>query len=352
MGILVAHHLCRKTTRRKQSIMKRIGFVYDKLLDKDFIKQTIEKASKHKTKRKSVKRVLANIDVYTNKIYEMIATNNIKLRPTRSKEILERGKVRLITISPFYPNQILDYLLVEQLKPIIKKSMYYYCIGNVDKKGIMFGKKAVERNIKKYKYFIKLDIRHFYQNIKPHILLKMLERKIKDKRFIEFARQVINKNELPIGCYYSQWLSNFYLEMLDHYIKEKLGVPFYIRYVDDMVLGSNSKKQLKRNYYEVKRFLFDIQLELKFRPIVRQTVNFLGFVFAQIITKLRHQLFYRLQRTIKKVKTHLCYSLAKRLVSFFSWLKNLDSGYSYYKNNIFPTIKLGKLKRIMSNGGI
>ena len=332
--------------------MKRVGFVYDKLLDKEFIKQTIQKASKHKTKRKSVQRVLANIDVYTDKIYKMIVSNNIKLRPTRSREIQERGKTRLITISPFYPNQILDYLLVEQLKPIIKKSMYQYCIGNVDKKGIMFGKKVVEKKVKKYKYFMKLDIRHFYQNVKPHILLKMLERKIKDKRFIEFARQVINKNELPIGCYYSQWLSNFYLERLDHFTKEQQQVPFDIRYVDDIVLGGNSKKQLKRNYYEVKRYLFGIQLELKFFPIIRTTVNFLGFVFKKVVTKLRHKLFYRLQRTIVKAKKHLCFSLAKRLVSFFSWLKNLNGGYGYYKNNIFPIIKLGKLKRIMSNGGI
>ena len=332
--------------------MKRIGFVYDKLLDKDFIKQTIQKASKHKTKRKAVKKVLADIDEYTDKIYKMIVTNNIKLRPTRSKEIQERGKVRLITISPFYPNQILDYLLVETVKPIIKKSMYHYCIGNVDKKGIMFGKKVVEKKVKKYKYFMKLDIRHFYQNVKPHLLLKMLERKIKDKKFIEFARQVISPKELPIGCYYSQWLSNFYLELLDHHIKEVLRVPFYIRYVDDMVLGANSKRKLKKSYYEVKRYLFDIQLELKFLPIIRTRINFLGFVFTFTITKLRHKLFYRLQRTLIEAKKHICYALAKRLISFFSWLKNLNSGYTFYKSNIFPIIKLGKLKRIMSNGGI
>lgn len=74
--------------------MKRIGFVYGKLLDKEFIKQTIQKASKHKTKRKSVQRVLANIDEYTEKIYKMIETDTIKLRPTRSREIQERGKTR------------------------------------------------------------------------------------------------------------------------------------------------------------------------------------------------------------------------------------------------------------------
>lgn len=147
--------------------MKRIGFVYDKLLNKEFIKQTIEKAAKHKTKRRMVRHVLANIDEYTHRIYEMILNDKIILKPTHTKEIKERGKTRIITVSPFFPNQILDYLLVELTKPIIKKSMYQYCVGNVDKRGIIYGKKITQKANNKYCYFMKLDIRHFYQNVNP-----------------------------------------------------------------------------------------------------------------------------------------------------------------------------------------
>ena len=154
--------------------MKRVGFVYDKLLDKEFIKQTIIKASKHKTSRKAVKKVLANLDYYTDLIYEMIKNDEIKLKPTRQREILERGKVRKITISPFFPNQIFDYLLVESTKSLIRKSMYHYCVGNVDKRGISYGMKYGKKIIKKYKYFMKLDIRHFYENISPNLLIKYL----------------------------------------------------------------------------------------------------------------------------------------------------------------------------------
>ena len=332
--------------------MKRVGFLYDRLLDKEFIKQIIQKASKHKTKRKQVKKVLASIDEYTEKIYLMIKNNQIELRPTRTREILERGKIRTITISPFYPNQILDYLLVELTKPIIRKSMYAYCIGNVDKRGIMFGKKVMERKVKKYKYFMKLDIKHFYQNVKPQKLLVLFEKKIKDKKFLDFIRQVINKNELPIGCYYSQWFSNFYLCELDHYLKEQNSVEFMARYVDDMVFASNNKRKLKRTYHSAKQFIYKLDIEFKFLPIIRTFVNFLGFIFKKCITRLRHSIFYRLQRTKSKARNHLCFAIAKRLISYFSWLKNIPSGYSYYKNNIFPIVKLGKLRYIMSNGGI
>ena len=332
--------------------MKRVGFLYDRLLDKDFIRQTIQKASIHKTKRKTVRKVLANLDDYTDKIYDMIANDKIVLRPTHTKEIVERGKTRLITVSPFYPNQILDYLLVELTKPIIRKSMYQYCIGNVDKKGIMYGKKVMEKNVNKYKYYIKLDIRHYYQNVKPKKVVEMFKRKIKDKRFIRFIEQVISPDDLPIGCYYSQWFSNFYLCEFDHYLKEQERVPFYVRFVDDMVLGSNNKKSLMKHYHKAKRVIYPLGVYFKYIPIVRKFINFIGFVFSRNSVKLRHTIFYRLERTVKKVKKHICFSLIKRLISYFSWLKNVALGYNYYIKNIYPTIKLGRIKRIMSNGGI
>lgn len=332
--------------------MKRIGFVYNKLLDKEFIKQTIKKASKHKAKRKSVRKVLANIDFYTDKIYEMLETQKIVMGKTRIRYIRERGKQRKIVISPFFPNQILDNLLVELTKPLIKQSMYRYCVGNVDGRGIMYGKNYIARNFRRYKYYMKLDIRHFYENVNIEILMKFFERKIKDKKFLWFMRKVIDKNELPIGCYYSQWFSNFFLCKFDHYVKEKLKCPLYERYVDDMVFASNNKRKLKYIYHKTKRLIYRMFLEYRFVPSIREKLNFLGFVFTQTIIKIRHNIFYRLQRTIRKIKKHLCFSLAQRLISYFSWLKNVKIGYTYYRNNICPIIKLGKLRKIMSLGGI
>lgn len=180
----------------------------------------------------------------------------------------------------------------------------------------------------------------------------MFERKIKDKKFISFIEKVIDPNELPIGCYYSQWFSNFFLTSFDHNIKEKQQCPFYIRYVDDMLLGSNNKRKLGSMYYKTKENVFDLGLEYKFRPTISMKINFLGFIFSREGVKLRHSIFYKLKKTIKKIKEHICASLCKRLISYFSWLKNIKSGYNYYMNNIFPIIKLGKLKRIMSCGGI
>lgn len=49
---------------------------------------------------------------------------------------------------------------------------------------------------------------------------------------------------LPIGNLTSQFWANVYLNRFDHFIKETLGAPGYIRYVDDFVLFSDSPAQL------------------------------------------------------------------------------------------------------------
>ena len=326
--------------------MKRIGYLYDKLLDKEYIKETIILASKHKMKRRTVRQVIENIDIYVDRIYFMIKYDKIILRPTHQRKIFEHGKERIITVSPFYPNQIFDYLLTNTLKPIIRKSLYQYCIGNIDKRGIVYGKRYIERNIKRYNYYIKLDVHHFYQSVNTNKLIQMLGHKIKDEKFLKFARKIINADELPIGCYYSQWLSNFYLTELDHKVKEKLKIPLYVRYVDDMLLCSNNKKKLLNAMYVIKRELETLSLSLKRIESVKEIckltpISFLGFKFYKNLTYLRNKIFIRLKRTIAKIKIHICNALLKRLIAYMGWLKQIKIGYAYYKNHIRPILKIG-----------
>lgn len=322
------------------------------MLDKEFVKNIIIIASKHKTKRREVKKVLENIDLYADKIYQMLVTDNIQLRLTHQRIINEKGKERLITISPFYPNQILDYMLVEMTKPIIRKSMYQYCIGNVDKRGIHYGKTYLDKVLYKYKYYVKLDIKHFYQNVKKKYLLAFFNKRIKDKRFMSFTNKIIAEN-LPIGCYYSQWFSNFFLFTLDHYIKEKLGINVYIRYVDDFVLCCNNKKKLKNALYYIKKYLWSVGLELKYLPSIKEvssmkSISFIGFKFYQDKVMLRNKIFKKLNRSIKKIVIHITNKLSKRLLVLISWLRHTTYGYSYYYLHIKEKIKFGKLRYMCS----
>ena len=65
------------------------------------------------------------------------------------------------------------------------------------------------------------------------------------------------------GNFTSQWFANFYLQDLDHYIKEKLKVKYYLRYMDDMLLFGRNKKELHKCRVLVDEYLHKEGLKLK-----------------------------------------------------------------------------------------
>ena len=60
---------------------------------------------------------------------------------------------------------------------------------------------------------------------------------------------------LPIGNMTSQIMAIFYLNELDHYIKEKLHIKYYLRYMDDGVLLSNDKEYLRYCFDKIKKIM-------------------------------------------------------------------------------------------------
>ena len=85
------------------------------------------------------------------------------------------------------------------------------------------------------------------------------------------------------GNYTSQWFANFYLQDLDHYIKEDLKIPYYIRYMDDMVLFHRNKKELHKARVKIEEFLKNEDLKLKENWQLFKTdsrpIDFLGYKF-------------------------------------------------------------------------
>ena len=99
-----------------------------------------------------------------------------------------------------------------------------------------------------------------------------------DDLFTPFER----RRGLPIGNLTSQLFANLYLDRLDHYVKEVLRVPGYLRYVDDFALFGNDPKEIEHWRCELERFLIGRRLSLHPRKTTlvarTQLTEFLGFV--------------------------------------------------------------------------
>jgi len=112
------------------------------------------------------------------------------------------------------------------------------------------------------------------------------------------------KKGLPIGNLTSQFWANVYMNRFDHFVKESLQVPGYIRYVDDFVLFGTSKPQLWNWKKEIEAFLE--KLRLRVHPnktqIIKVTngVPFLGYQIFPTYRYVRKEKIKRYKRYLKK----------------------------------------------------
>ena len=342
--------------------MKTEKNIYIKIIDKNNIYKAIQNASKGKKSRSNVKKILDNIYFYVDVIYEQLKSKTYIPNKYEEKIIQDgvRKKERIIYKPRFFPDQVIHWALMQQIEDIIKRGMYEYCCGSVKNRGILYGvkylKKILVRDRKNTKYCLKLDIKKFYPSINQSILKRKFRKIIKDRDTLDLIDLIVDSAEqgVPIGNYTSQWFANFYLQDLDHYIKEQLKVPYYIRYMDDMVLFHRNKKELHKIKNKIEEFLKQEDLKLKENwqlfKMDSRPLDFLGYRFYRGYTTLRKSNFLRIKRRYKKIykKGKLTYKDASASLSYYGWLKHCDS-YNFNQKYVKPYIDLNKCKGVIKN---
>lgn len=295
--------------------MKRTGNIYQKITELSNIEAAIYKASKGKSGRNSVEKILDSPTYYALQIQKSLKDKTYRPSPYVEMKIHDGAnkKERIIYKPCFYPDQIVHWALMLQLEPLLMKGMYEFCCASVKGRGIMRGmrhiKKILVQDRKYTKYCLKLDIKKFYPSIDKQILKDKFRRILKDKDTLDLIDLIIDSGVegIPIGNFTSQWFANFYLQDLDHFIKEHLKVKYYVRYMDDMVLFSNNKKELRKIKIEIDNFLSKEKLTIKENWQLFKTesrpLDFLGYRFYRGYTTLRRSNFLRIKRRAKKMIT-------------------------------------------------
>ena len=154
----------------------------------------------------------------------------------------------------------------------------------------------------KYKtyYILKCDISKFFASIDHEIMKKEIKRRIKDKDALKIVFDIIDSNTegLYIGSMTNQILAIFYLNDMDHFIKEKLKINYYVRYQDDFLLFHESKEYLKYCLQEIKIFLEKGKLSLNSKTRIYKNTN--NFLFLGRNKKGIYSRYRNIKRKIKK----------------------------------------------------
>lgn len=312
--------------------MKRIGYLYDKTTSLENIKIAIQKASKTKKDKWFVRKVLNNIDYYAEKVQ-----SNFHITGNYRKKIHidnSSNKVRELEIPPFFPDQIVQHALVEITLPYIENKFIDQTCCSIKKRGSLYASKQARKYIRQgCRYFVKFDIKKYFPNIDHEILKNQLKKIFKDKKVLEAYFEIIDSTDkgLPIGNYTSQPLANLYLTPLDRYIKETLKVKYYIRYMDDIVILSKNKRQLKKIIKPIKEYISLLKLETHNDEIVYDLkltpLDFCAYRHYIGYTTIRRRVCKRLIRCFMRQRKYDISTRRKRGVSYYGYVVNSNSKY-------------------------
>lgn len=135
-------------------------------------------------------------------------------------------------------------------------------------------------------YVLKIDIKGYYPNMRHDFAEAMLSQYIDDETN-QLAQKVLA--HLPGDIGYNpgsqivQIVGITALDKIDHYIKERLGIRFYVRYMDDFILIHHDKEYLEHCMQEIRNLLEKQGMETHPKKTYIQRINdpilFLGFVY-------------------------------------------------------------------------
>ena len=210
--------------------MKRIGFLFEKIVDINNIVLAHLNARQRKTHYKEVQMVDRDVLGYCKKIQKMLIDKTYTTSEYHTFKIIDRGKERDICELPYYPDRIIQWAIMQVLEKVFMRQListtYAALPGEYkwNKKRKKFissrGSHAALVKLEKFmedregtRYCLKLDVKKFFPNINKDILKSILRRLIKDNDVLLLLDDIIDSWEqgIPIGNFTSQYFGNIYL---------------------------------------------------------------------------------------------------------------------------------------------
>ena len=317
----------RKAEREAKRKMKIGGFDnFDRVADLDNLNLSFKQAKKIVHWKESVQRYemnrIANIIEARRKL---IAGENVQEGFIRFT-LRERGKIRNIRGIQIAERVIQKCLCDQVLVPILSRPLIHDNGASLKGKGVMFSVRRLIAHLSRYfrqngsneGYALMIDFKGYYDNVDHDILIAMLRDQIKDRRVMELTERFIrvfgDGKALGLGSQVSQIVAIYFPNILDHFIKEKLRIRFYGRYMDDLYLLHNDKQFLKYCLTEIQKVCETLKITVNLKK-TRITKLSDGLIFlkgkyslldtGKVLRLPCRDSPIRMKRKLKKFKTLL-----------------------------------------------
>lgn len=284
--------------------MKRKNNLYPEIYKMEHINKAFNEVCRNTKNKIKVRNYREFKCIYISRIYNILKNKTYEVGPYNVFTIHEPKKRRIV--SQQLTDKVINHLVSRYiLHPSILPCLIPENVASIENRGTKEGLRLCYRYHQlcktKYKnyYILKCDISKFFGSINQNILKEKLIKKIKDKDALSIVFKIIDsdKDGLSIGNMTSQVLAVFYLNDLDHYIKEILKIKYYVRYQDDFLLFHPSKDYLKYCLDKIKVFLQKEDLTLNPKSRILKNTN--NFIFLGRNQKGKYAKYREIRRKIK-----------------------------------------------------
>ena len=282
--------------------MKRTGNLLQYITAYPNIRLAWLKTLRGKRNSPSAVRFARYLDVNLNQVQARLNSLDPGWGNYRKFQIYD-PKQRTISAAPI-AERVMHHAIMNILAPVLERPLVYHSYACRHKKGTHAAVQQAFHWSKSAGWFLKLDVRRYFDSIDHTVLYQQLQHIIKDRSVLYLLYTLIKSYStdvgkgLPIGNLTSQFFANLYLSGMDHYILEQCRPRSYIRYMDDFVLWASNKEELQTDLHRITSYCqrhLDLQLKPPVLAPVKDGLPFLGFL-------IRPQGIYLTRKSKRRMK--------------------------------------------------
>ena len=336
---------------------------FEKVCDYNNLYAAYKKARKGRRGKASVAKFEANLLEALHYLNITLATKTYRMSEYISFEVFEPK--RRVVMSAAFKDKVVHHALCDNVFDCrMSKAFIYDNYAAQIGKGTHFGLDRLSGFMQRFYrlngadgWVLKCDVAKYFYTIQHDALKEIVRKYVTDPGALWLSDLIIDTTEnpgIPIGNQTSQWYANIYLNDLDHFIKEKLGIKYYGRYMDDFYLIHESKEYLRHCRGEIEKHISALGLAFNSKTALfplKNGIDFLGFhcyltETGKVIRKVRRKSKNNARRRLKKMKGLLDKEIVTKediQTSYQSWKAHAKKGNTYhlvrnmdaYFNNLF-----------------
>ena len=307
--------------------MKRVGDLWEKVVSFENLYRSAYQVFRGKRGKAHAGDFFYRLEGNLFQLRRELFSRSYRPGEYRTFRIME-PKPRMISAAPLR-DRVVHHALVNVIEPVFERIFIHHSYACRKGKGTH---RALRRFIawgRSSRFVLKMDIRKFFPSIDHDIMKHTLRRTLKDPDVLWLCDLIIDRSNeqervldrfpgddlltpvmrrkgLPIGNLTSQFFANVYLDGLDHFVKDRLGVKKYLRYVDDFCCFHDDKPYLSSLRAAVSEYLAGIRLRLnegksRVRRL-KEGIEFLGFVVLPDRVRLNQRATRRQRLRIRRLQ--------------------------------------------------